>query len=132
MPLNNKKHKLLIVEDEISLREILCAKFTKEGYIVFSARDGEIGLESAIKNMPDLILLDMVMPKMDGATMLVHLREKQGSNKVVPVIILTNLGDKDCKTKTISKDVNVFYLVKSDWALGNLVMKVKEILSRKI
>ena len=66
-----RKFSVLIVEDEVSLRNALRDKFIREGFSASDARDGEAGLEAALKALPDIILLDMVMPKMDGIAMLV-------------------------------------------------------------
>jgi DNA-binding response OmpR family regulator len=128
-----KKHIILIVEDEVSLRNALIIKFKREGFLIFDAKDGEIGFELALKERPDIILLDMVMPKMDGMTMLKKLREENDWSKKVPVIILTNLGaDDEQKMKSISEDSLVWYLVKSDWAIGDLIGKVKGIISKSL
>ncbi|MFA5877167.1 MAG: response regulator [Candidatus Paceibacterota bacterium] len=118
---------ILIVEDEISLRNALRDKFTREGFIVFDAKDGEIGLAVGIREQPQLILLDLMMPKMDGMTMLHKLRSENEWGKSVPVILLTNLGADD-KTimKEIEEDTRAYYLVKSNWSMDQMVEKVKE------
>src|SRR5689334_6315852 len=85
-------HKILIVDDEKPLLEALTDKFTREKFSTFGASDGEEGLEVAKRIQPDIILLDIVMPKMDGMTMLKLLREEPWG-KDVPVILLTNLSD---------------------------------------
>jgi DNA-binding response OmpR family regulator len=132
MPNTGKKYLILIVEDEVSLRNALCIKFGREGFYAIDAKDGEAGLEIAFKKRPDIILLDMVMPKLDGMAMLKKLREGDEWSKTVPVILLTNLGaDDEHRNKTISKDHNVQYLVKSDWAIGDLVEKVRETVSKE-
>ena len=84
--------KILIVEDEASLRKALVEKFQREGFETFLAFDGVEGLDQAERIQPDLILLDIIMPKMDGMTMLKKLRESGDWGKQVPVIILTNLS----------------------------------------
>jgi len=121
------KHTILIVEDEASLRHALRDKFTREGYIVLDAKDGELGLALAIKEEPELILLDMMMPKMDGMTMLTALRLTGSWGNTVPVLLLTNLGSDDkLAMKEITEDPRAQYLVKSNWPLGKLVEKVRE------
>ncbi len=128
-----QKHSILIVEDEVSLRNALVIKFTREGFMVFDAKDGESGLDIAIREYPQIILLDMVMPKMDGMTMLKKLRAVNAWGKTVPVILLTNLGaDDEERSREISKDPSVYYLVKSNWAIGDLIEKVREILLKKV
>jgi len=113
--------KILIVEDEKSLLSALQEQFTNEGFSVVTALDGEEGLIVAEKEKPDLILLDIKMPKMDGITMAQKIKES-GTN--MPIIFLSNLDD----IKHISDAVGVNksdYLVKSDWELEDIVKKVK-------
>ena len=115
--------KILIVEDEKILLKDLADKFTKEGFEVITAGDGQAGLNVAIQNHPDLILLDIVMPIMDGMTMLYQLRKDEWG-KTVEVILLTNLSDSDKIADSYLEDVHD-YLVKSDWTLDDIVAKVK-------
>ena len=125
-----RKFSVLIVEDEVSLRNALRDKFIREGFSASDARDGEAGLEAALKALPDIILLDIVMPKMDGIAMLRKLRHSNAWGENVPVILLTNLGlDNEKMMKEIAEDKAVFYLVKSDWPLGSIITKVREVLS---
>lgn len=124
--------KILIVEDESDLREALVDKLTREGFDAREARNGEEGLELALKEHPDLILLDIVMPKMDGMTMLKRLREENEWGKKVHVILLTNLSATDEKIiKAMMENEPSYYLVKSDWKIGDVVKKVKETLGIK-
>ena len=122
--------KILIVEDEQDLCEALIDKLGREGFLPRGAKDGEEGLELALKEHPDLILLDIVMPKMDGMTMFKKLREdKWGKN--VPVILLTNLSATDEKLiKAMVENEPAYYLVKSDWKINDVVEKVKETLEK--
>jgi len=121
------KHKILIVEDEEPLLNALTDKFSREGMEVITAKNGQEGLDVALAKKPDLILLDVIMPKMDGITMLEKLREdKWGEN--VEVILLTNLTDADKVSEAVEKGVRD-YLIKSDWKLEDVVKKVKEKLS---
>lgn len=121
--MNNKKT-ILIVEDEVSLRSILREKFSIEGFEVFEAEDGEAGLDVATKRHPDLILLDIVMPKMDGNTMLKRLRGDKWGSKAL-VMILTNLDSLTDVAKTMEN--NAFeYFIKSDVKIEDLVSRVKE------
>jgi len=115
---------ILIVEDEKPLMNALFAKLTKEGYGLLRATDGEEGLKMALKKKPDLILTDIIMPVMDGITMLGHLREDDWG-KNVPVIILTNLSDEIRLKEAQDNNVND-YLVKSDWKISDVAAKVKE------
>lgn len=121
--------KILIVEDEDSLRNALRDKLTREDFQVLEAKNGQEGLAAAIREHPDLILLDIIMPIMDGMTMLKKLRTENEWGKSAPVIILTNLTSD---SNQIINDVTVlepsFYLVKSDWKLEDLMKKIKEVL----
>src|SRR5947209_4797293 len=123
--MNQSNHKtILIVEDERSLLKALHDKLLLEGFTVLEAPDGEAGLAVALSTHPHLILLDIIMPKMDGLTMLKELREDDWG-KTVPVIMLTNLSDA-AKIEESQKS-NVFdYLVKTDWSLEYVVDKVRQ------
>ncbi len=123
------KKTILVVEDDASELKALVDKFTREGFSVLQAKNGEEGLESALKNHPDLILLDIVMPKMDGMTMLKKLRETDEWGKTVPVIILTNLTSADeGRNRDITELEPAYYLVKTDWKIDELVAKVRDLL----
>lgn len=116
--------KVLIVEDEKNMFSLLKNGLEKEGITVFGTTNGADGLKSALKNHPDLILLDIIMPKMDGLTMLYKLRQdKWGRN--VKVVILTNLSDGNSVAAALKSGVYDF-LVKADWKLSDLIQKVKE------
>ena len=120
-PSNGKT--ILIVEDELALLELLSEEFKQEGFNVLSAKDGEEGLKFALESKPDYILLDIVMPKMDGLTMLEHLRaDPRGSN--IPVTMLTNLSDIEATAKAVEHGVRD-YLVKSNLDIRELVNQVK-------
>lgn len=121
--MSNGKNKILIVEDDIDLLEILIKKFVSEKFIVFQAPNGKIGLDEAFNNHPDLILLDILMPVMDGMTMLVKLREDSWG-KNTPVILLTNLSDEQKVAEAMQHGV-YDYLVKADWKIDDVVNKVR-------
>ncbi len=126
----SSKKTILLVEDEASQRKALAEKFTREGFSVLEAKDGVEGLAVALKAQPDLILLDIVMPKMDGMTMLKKLRQKNAWGKTVPVILLTNLSaDSEDINKGIAENEPAYYLVKSDWSINDVVAKARERLS---
>ncbi len=129
---NNKK--LLVieeVEDDNSLRSILHDKFEIEGFRIVEARDGEEGLNVALSQHPDLILLDIILPKMDGITMMKKLRASGDWGKHVPIILLTNISAEDEKlNQAIAENEPAYYLVKSNWTIQELVEKIRERLSR--
>jgi two-component system alkaline phosphatase synthesis response regulator PhoP len=119
---------VLVVEDEESLQLVLRDVLTAEGYKVIESKDGIEGLEASFSQHPDLILLDILMPKMDGLEMLKKLRaDRWGKN--VPVIVLTNLSDN----KDISQAVeeNVFeYFVKTDIKIDEVIARIREKIGR--
>jgi DNA-binding response OmpR family regulator len=120
----NKGYTVLIVEDEKSLREALAKKFTHEGFGVLTAENGEKGYALAVENRPGVILLDVVMPKMDGIAVVQKLR-MESTTKDIPIILLTNLSENEKIAEAVQ--FGVFdYLIKSDWKIEDVVAKVKE------
>lgn len=118
------QYKILIVEDETILLQTLGDEFRHSGFRVFQAQDGAEGLDLALKEPPDLIIVDVLMPKKDGISMLKEMRINPKLAKI-PAIILTNLSD----TKTIEQALEsgaYDFFVKSDWEPKALVGKVKE------
>jgi CheY-like chemotaxis protein len=122
-----KSNKILIVEDEASLLNVLAKKFESTGFGVRTAEDGLKGLEAVKKEKPDLVLLDLIMPKMDGMTMLKILRDDKIINGT-HVIILTNLNDPRKHEEAHQYGISDF-LVKTDWKLEDIISKVRECLS---
>ncbi len=122
MPKINKK--ILVVEDEKFMLEALSDKLKKEGFKVLQAKNGQQGLETALRKHPDLILLDIVMPKVDGLTMLKNLRKDEWGKEAI-VILLTNLNSTEKIAEAVGEGMHE-YLIKSDWLLSGVVNKVKE------
>lgn len=123
--MSNAKKTILIIEDEPSLLWVLGDKFSRdEGFNVLKAKNGEEGLNLALKKHPDLILLDIVMPKMDGIAVLKKLREDNWG-KTVEVIMLTNLSGTE-KIQEAKKYGSFEYLVKSNWTMADIAKKLKE------
>ncbi len=124
----DKKRTILIVEDEAALLEVLSNKLTREGFLVIKAKDGVEGLKLAQKNVPHLILLDIVMPSMDGVSMLKKLRE-DGKTESIPVIIISNLSEIERITNILQAKKGVIeHIVKSHWSMEGLVDKIKKTL----
>ncbi len=117
--------KILIVEDEAPLLHALVDKFTHEGFTVLEAKNGEEGLGLALKEHPDLILLDIIMPIMDGMTMFKRLQEDD-RGKDIPVIMLSNLSDFDSIAEATQSGMLHSYLIKTHWKIEDVVKKVKE------
>lgn len=116
--------KILIVEDEPSLIKALEEKLHQAGFETISAKNGEEGLSLAMSDKPDCILLDIIMPRMDGMTMLKELRKNDwGKNALV--IMLTNLSDGEYAHSAAESGAYDF-LVKTDWKIGDVIDKIKE------
>ena len=122
---NGVKKTILIIEDELPMLKALSDKFTLEGFEILEAKDGAEGLKVATSKKPDLILLDIFMPVMDGKVMFEKLRGDVWG-KTVPVIILTNLNPDDKTLDELMKNGPSYYFIKSKWKLEELVSKVKK------
>ena len=120
---NDKK--ILVIEDELPMLKALSDKFSREGFSVLEARNGEEGLNVALKTKPDLIILDLFMPVMDGKAMMEKLRQDEWGKKV-PIIILTNLNPDDKTLNEIMASGPSYYFIKSKWQLEDLTEKVKK------
>jgi len=121
--MDNKKT-ILIIEDEPALLTALSEKLSKEGFIAIGSRNGEGGLEKATAQKPDIVLLDIVLPKMDGITVLKELRKNKLTENI-PVIMLTNLSDGERIGEAIEQG-SYEYLIKSDWKIEDVVEKIKK------
>lgn len=120
--------KILIIDDELSYLKVLNDQLNSNGYNPIQAKDGKEGLAIAKSQHPDLILLDIRMPEMDGMKMLTELR-KDEYGKLAKVIILTNLDPDDKILHTVLVDRPTYYLMKSDIQLAELMGKIKEMLA---
>lgn len=121
-----KSTKIAIIEDDAVISQMYRMKFEAEGYEVQMAANGRLGVELAEKMRPDIILLDLRMPEMDGAEALSKIRKHEWG-KEIPVLILTNVGEEEAPTEL--KDLNVLsYIVKADLTPRQVTEKVKEAL----
>ena len=118
--------KILIIEDDPFLSEMYVAKFSENDFQTEVAIDGEDGLAKVKEFIPDLILLDIVLPKMDGFEILKKIRS-DSKLKNIPIILLTNLGQKNEIEKGMSLGANE-YIIKAHFTPTAVVAKVKEIL----
>jgi two-component system, OmpR family, response regulator VicR len=116
--------KILLVEDDKMISDVYVRRLKLEGFEVTQAFDGEQGLTLACADHPDLILLDIIMPKMDGMTVLSKLRQDEWG-KNVAVILLTNKDTDDEILNNVVKDQPAYYLLKANTDLDHLVEKVK-------
>ncbi|HLD21465.1 MAG TPA: response regulator [Patescibacteria group bacterium] len=120
------KKTILLVEDDEMLHTMYTQKFTKEGYTVKSAFNGAEGIELAEQTKPAVILLDIIMPKMDGFVALKKLKKNEVT-KDIPVILLTNLGQEEDIRK--GKELGATdYFIKANHTPQEVVEKVKEII----
>jgi len=118
--------KILIVEDDKFLRELISQKIAKEGYDVYEAIDGEEGIEKIKEIKPDLILLDLILPGIDGFEVLTRIKEDIGTSEI-PVIILSNLGQREDVERGLKLGA-VDYMIKAHFTPGEIIDKVKRIL----
>ncbi len=124
----SKGKKILIVEDEATLQKTLNDLLSQEGYEVLSAIDGPRGMELAFDKKPDLILLDIILPKMDGFEILKKIKENKDTAQI-PVIILTNLSSVNDIQKALDLGATT-YLVKADFHLSDILSKIEKIFEK--
>ncbi len=117
-----KKQNILVVEDDKFLIKAYNIKFTRAGFNVITAADGAIGLELAKSELPELILLDLMLPKIDGFEFLKRMAVDE-SLKAIPVIILSNLGQQTDKERALALGAKE-YLIKADYSLDEIIEKV--------
>lgn len=118
---------VLIVDDDITLLEMYVERIKAEGAVVLQAKDGEEALSVTKEGKPDIILLDVMMPKMDGFSVLEHLKADSDTNSI-PVIILTALAD-DSKRKR-GEDLGASgYIVKSETLPIDVIQKIKKLVN---
>jgi DNA-binding response OmpR family regulator len=121
----NKK-KILIIEDDSVMQNALQEYLSGEGFEIACAVDGEMGERMAKSEKPDLVLLDIVIPKKDGYEVLAEIKKNE-ETKDIPVILLTNLGSIEDIEKALNMGATN-YLVKADYKLEEVASKIKEVL----
>lgn len=121
--------KLVIVEDEEALLGVLSEKMRKAGFEVLVARDGEEGMRVIEKSNPDLVLLDLILPKKDGFDVLLELKARQDL-KMIPVIVLSNLDEDENLKKALRMGAED-YIVKTQHTVNEVVEKVADRLMQK-
>src|SRR3989338_4845702 len=120
------KKRILLVEDDEFLAELYATKLNLEGFEVSLATDGEKGLRLAKEQEPDLVLLDIVLPKMDGFEVLRQLKLGK-KTKEMPVILLTNLSQKDEVSRGLSLGAND-YMIKAHFMPSEVIKKIKQVI----
>jgi CheY-like chemotaxis protein len=124
-----EKKKILIVEDDELTLRMLSDAFRNEGLYVMQAINGKEALDMALRECPNLILLDVVIPEIDGIQVLKRLR-KDGCCKDIPIIVMTNLEG----TEVVDEALNAGrcdFMIKTDWVISDIVKRVKGHLENK-
>ena len=119
--------KILIIEDDTFLQGLAASKLGKEGYEVITALNGDEGVKMADVNLPDIILLDLVLPGLDGFDALAKIR-KNDRLKKVPVVIFSNLAEEKDMIRATELGANEF-MVKSNFTLDELAAKIKNLIA---
>ena len=120
--------KILLVEDDQILAKLYQTKFQREDFDIQLAFDGEEGLEKMKSFNPDLIILDLIMPKVDGFTFLMKLKDDQGlSARKTPILVLSNLGQESDVKKAMNMGASNFF-IKADVSLSQMVEMVRKYL----
>ena len=119
--------KLLIVEDEQDIRELYSEILREEGYEVIEAWDGQVGLKEALSGKFDLILLDIMLPKIDGLHILKEIKKKPELSKI-PIILLTNLGADAVIKEAFTLGAEA-YVIKSEYTPDQVITEVNKVFS---
>ena len=122
------KIKILLVEDDTFLLGMYATKFELEGFKVTLAEDGEKAIRAALKELPDIILLDIILPKLNGFEVLKQLKANSYTAKI-PVILLTNLSQQEEIEKGMKMGADD-YLIKAHFMPSEVVDKIKKILNK--
>ena len=126
---SHQKYKVCIVEDDAMIREIYQQALESDGYSVLTANDGEEGLEVIKKYQPDVAIIDIMMPKKDGISLIKDMQQDKDLAKI-PVIVATNRSDEET-IKIIGKLQTKFYLEKALFKPKEVVDFVREVLHSK-
>ncbi len=122
-------NKILFIEDEESLQRAMGDMLSAKGFEIVKGTDGEAGVELAKKHLPDLILLDLILPKKNGFEVLSELKN-DSVTKNIPIIVLTNLEGSADIEKALSLGATT-YLVKANYDLDDILIKIEQVLSHK-
>lgn len=123
---DEKATKILIVEDDKFLRELMVKKLNNEGFKVIEAQDGNEALKLVGESKPHLVLLDLILPGIDGFAVLEKMRAT-AENAKTPVIVLSNLGQKEEIEKGFKLGADD-YLIKAHFTPGEIIEKIKKVL----
>jgi DNA-binding response OmpR family regulator len=121
--------KIVVAEDDKLISSSLCDALKAENHEPTPAYDGQEALAKVSEVIPDIVLLDIMMPKMDGISVLTELRANPATAEI-PVVVLTNIGDVETISKIVSAGA-ADYLLKSDQSVDDIIAKVRDVLARK-
>ncbi len=121
--------KILFIEDEPTLQKTISDALEQGGHTMVQALDGEAGVRLAKTEAPELILLDLILPKKDGFVVLEELK-KDPATAAIPVIVLTNLEDSQAVERVLAAGATT-YLVKTNYTLDEVLQKVTDTLIKK-
>ena len=117
---------ILVIEDDKFLRELISRKLIGEGFDVLEAVDGEEGIKKIKEGKPDLVLLDLILPSIDGFEVLTRVRDDPEVSSI-PIIILSNLGQREEVEKGLKLGA-IDYLIKAHFTPGEIIEKIKNVL----
>lgn len=126
---NQKQKRIVIVEDDKFLRDLISQKLSKEGFWVHAAENGGDGEKFIYEDVPDIILLDIILPGTDGFEVLERIKKSE-KIKNIPVLILSNLSQKNDIDRAKELGAEDF-MVKSNFTPGEISQKIKDILTKK-
>ncbi|MCX6791262.1 MAG: response regulator [Candidatus Gribaldobacteria bacterium] len=121
--------RVLIIEDDKFLRELMSKKLSSEGFETIEAVDGESGIKKMKEEKPDMALLDLILPGIDGFEVLAKVKEDPATASI-PVVILSNLGQREDVEKGLKLGATD-YLVKAHFTPNEIIKKVRDVLSKK-
>ena len=124
--MNQSRKKICIIDDEPNILEIYSRALSNKGYDIVTAKNGREGLEIIRREKPNLVLVDIMMPEMDGVEMMNVMRQDESMAKI-PIIIMSNVSDREIYKK-VEKFNTRFYLVKSLFEPKKVVGIVEEVL----
>lgn len=116
--------KILLVDDDLVLTDMVSEVLLSEGYEVVVEHDGEAGLAKALDWQPDVVVLDVMMPKITGLAVLEAIRATEWG-KTVPALLMTNVNEPEAVSASVEAGTPVEYLLKTDWTIEQIVEKIK-------
>ncbi len=123
----DKNKKILVIDDNQAFSTVIKEELESEGFLVDVTLDSKIGLQKVFQTSPDLVVLDLIMPFMDGLEVLREIRADEKAKKQ-PVLLLTQVGDNEKVAKAIELGISA-YLVKADHSMPNILRKIKELVN---